>query len=108
MPMRSTPRKTVHRRELLRGLAGAAMAIVPLAATGRLALAAGSPPAPVADSPSVRAASTTIQEDPMTATTPSGATSNPTVVLVHGAFAESSSWDGVVDKLLAEGYPVVA
>jgi pimeloyl-ACP methyl ester carboxylesterase len=31
-----------------------------------------------------------------------------TVVLVHGAFAESSSWDAVVTKLLAQGYPVVA
>jgi pimeloyl-ACP methyl ester carboxylesterase len=32
----------------------------------------------------------------------------PTIVLVHGAFAESSSWNGVVAELLAEGYPVVA
>jgi pimeloyl-ACP methyl ester carboxylesterase len=32
----------------------------------------------------------------------------PTIVLVHGAFAESSSWDGVVDRLLAEGHRVVA
>jgi pimeloyl-ACP methyl ester carboxylesterase len=32
----------------------------------------------------------------------------PTIVLVHGAFAESSSWDGVAAKLLAQGYPVVA
>jgi pimeloyl-ACP methyl ester carboxylesterase len=32
----------------------------------------------------------------------------PTIVLVHGAFAESASWDGVVDSLLAEGYDVVA
>jgi pimeloyl-ACP methyl ester carboxylesterase len=32
----------------------------------------------------------------------------PTVVLVHGAFAESSSWSGVTTRLLAEGYPVVA
>ena len=32
----------------------------------------------------------------------------PTVVLVHGAFADSSSWDGVVSRLLAKGYPVVA
>lgn len=32
----------------------------------------------------------------------------PTVVLVHGAFAESSSWNGVASKLLAQGYPVVA
>src|SRR3954451_2666527 len=32
----------------------------------------------------------------------------PTIVLVHGAFAESASWDGVVDRLLAEGHRVVA
>jgi pimeloyl-ACP methyl ester carboxylesterase len=31
-----------------------------------------------------------------------------TVVLVHGAFADSSSWNGVVARLLAQGYPVVA
>jgi pimeloyl-ACP methyl ester carboxylesterase len=34
--------------------------------------------------------------------------SKPTVVLVHGAFAESSSWNRVTTKLLAKGYPVVA
>src|SRR5450432_21452 len=34
--------------------------------------------------------------------------SNITVVLVHGAFAESSSWDAVIPKLLAKGYNVVA
>ncbi|MEV7991290.1 alpha/beta hydrolase [Streptomyces sp. NPDC086077] len=32
----------------------------------------------------------------------------PTVVLVHGAFADSSSWSGVVEKLQADGYTVVA
>jgi pimeloyl-ACP methyl ester carboxylesterase len=32
----------------------------------------------------------------------------PTIVLVHGAFAESASWDGVVDHLLAAGHDVVA
>ena len=32
----------------------------------------------------------------------------PTVVLVHGAFAESSSWNGVIDRLVADGFPVVA
>ncbi len=32
----------------------------------------------------------------------------PTIVLVHGAFAESSSWNGVVTRLRAQGYPVVA
>lgn len=28
-------------------------------------------------------------------------------MLVHGAFADSSSWDGVTAKLLADGYPVI-
>jgi pimeloyl-ACP methyl ester carboxylesterase len=32
----------------------------------------------------------------------------PTFVLVHGAFADSSSWDRVVDPLMAEGRRVVA
>jgi pimeloyl-ACP methyl ester carboxylesterase len=32
----------------------------------------------------------------------------PTIVLVHGAFAESSSWNGVVAILQKQGYPVVA
>ncbi|MFD7136691.1 lipase family alpha/beta hydrolase [Streptomyces sp. NPDC059894] len=32
----------------------------------------------------------------------------PTVVLVHGAFADASSWKGVVKRLQADGYPVKA
>jgi pimeloyl-ACP methyl ester carboxylesterase len=32
----------------------------------------------------------------------------PTIVLVHGAFAESASWDRVVDPLLDAGHPVIA
>ena len=32
----------------------------------------------------------------------------PTIVLVHGAFAESSSWDGVVEPLQDAGHPVIA
>ncbi|MEV5383692.1 alpha/beta hydrolase [Streptomyces sp. NPDC052721] len=32
----------------------------------------------------------------------------PTVVLVHGAFADSTSWNGVVKRLRHDGYPVVA
>jgi pimeloyl-ACP methyl ester carboxylesterase len=32
----------------------------------------------------------------------------PTIILVHGAFAESSSWDGVIDPLLSAGHPVIA
>ncbi|WP_433308313.1 alpha/beta fold hydrolase [Micromonospora sp. CA-269861] len=32
----------------------------------------------------------------------------PTVVLVHGAFADSSSWNGVIAQLKRQGYPVIA
>jgi pimeloyl-ACP methyl ester carboxylesterase len=32
----------------------------------------------------------------------------PTVVLVHGAFADASSWNGVIPKLQADGYNVIA
>ncbi|AQA01723.1 alpha/beta hydrolase [Mycobacterium sp. MS1601] len=32
----------------------------------------------------------------------------PTVVLVHGAFADSSSWNGVIEDLQRDGYPVIA
>jgi pimeloyl-ACP methyl ester carboxylesterase len=35
-------------------------------------------------------------------------TAKPTVVLVHGAFADSSSWNGVIAILERDGYPVVA
>src|SRR5262249_30877744 len=31
----------------------------------------------------------------------------PTIVLVHGAFAESASWNGVIDPLQAAGHRVV-
>jgi pimeloyl-ACP methyl ester carboxylesterase len=34
--------------------------------------------------------------------------SQPTVVLVHGAFADASSWNGVIERLLAEGVQVTA
>ena len=43
----------------------------------------------------------------MTDATPA-ANSSPTVLLVHGAFADSSSWNGVIDRLLAGGHRVVA
>jgi pimeloyl-ACP methyl ester carboxylesterase len=32
----------------------------------------------------------------------------PTVVLVHGAFADGSSWNGVIERLQHQGYSVVA
>jgi pimeloyl-ACP methyl ester carboxylesterase len=36
------------------------------------------------------------------------AAGKPTVVLVHGAFADSSSWNGVIERLQAKGVPVKA
>ena len=38
----------------------------------------------------------------------SAQTAKPTVVLVHGAFADASSWNGVIRILEKDGYPVVA
>jgi len=36
------------------------------------------------------------------------APAKPTIVLVHGAFADSSSWNGVVTHLQHDGYTVIA
>lgn len=36
------------------------------------------------------------------------AAAKPTIVLVHGAFADAGSWNGVTSKLRAHGYPVIA
>lgn len=33
---------------------------------------------------------------------------NATIVLVHGAFADSSGWSAVIDQLQAAGFPVIA
>jgi pimeloyl-ACP methyl ester carboxylesterase len=41
-------------------------------------------------------------------TAPAQAAPKPTVVLVHGAWADSGAWDGVVARLDAKGYPVRA
>ena len=35
-------------------------------------------------------------------------TTKPTIVLVHGAFADGSSWDGVIKRLQRQGYRVEA
>src|SRR5580700_4224449 len=32
----------------------------------------------------------------------------PNIVLVHGAFADGSSWSGVIERLQADGYHVTA
>jgi pimeloyl-ACP methyl ester carboxylesterase len=46
------------------------------------------------------------QGDTMSQTSPD--TTFPTIVLVHGAFAESASWNGVIADLQRRGYPVLA
>src|SRR5271167_4026908 len=43
-----------------------------------------------------------------TSARPRAARVKPTVVLVHGAWADASSWDGVISRLQADGYTVVA
>jgi pimeloyl-ACP methyl ester carboxylesterase len=45
------------------------------------------------------------QEDVMSENNASG---KPTIVLVHGAFADSSGWNEIISRLLTLGYPVVA
>src|SRR5688572_32921756 len=39
---------------------------------------------------------------------PGSGEARPTIVLVHGAFAESSSWDPVIERLASRGYRVIA
>src|ERR671910_902511 len=41
-------------------------------------------------------------------TNPQDGAAGPTVVLVHGAFADASSWNAVVERLQAEGVQVTA
>jgi pimeloyl-ACP methyl ester carboxylesterase len=36
------------------------------------------------------------------------ADAKPTIVLVHGAFADGSSWNGVIERLQRQGYTVIA
>jgi pimeloyl-ACP methyl ester carboxylesterase len=44
----------------------------------------------------------------LNATPGRAAETKPTIVLVHGAFADGSSWNGVIAKLEKDGYKVVA
>ncbi|MFD6452880.1 MULTISPECIES: alpha/beta hydrolase [unclassified Nocardia] len=44
---------------------------------------------------------------PAPTTTAAAAVAKPTIVLVHGSFSDSSSWDTVAGKLRAQGYQVV-
>lgn len=72
-----------------------------LAVAGAAALAAVAVPAlassPSDDGKTVAAAAAASHSAP-----------KPTVLLVHGAWADSSSWSPVIDRLQAQGYPVQA
>src|SRR5258706_5901897 len=67
--------------------AGTAAAIA-VSASGTASAAPGSAPAAVA-------ARSTLQV-------------KPTVVLVHGGFADGSNWNGVIERLTKDGFPVIA
>lgn len=43
-----------------------------------------------------------------TTSAPTASTDTPTIVLVHGAFADSSSWNEVIARLHGDGFPVIA
>jgi pimeloyl-ACP methyl ester carboxylesterase len=45
---------------------------------------------------------------PMVSARPDRASIKPTVVLVHGAFADASGWAGVIGRLQQRGYTVIA
>jgi len=87
-------------RRLTLFVAPAAIAAVLLAS---LAGSAGSTGAP-SKAPAARAV---VAGHPSHPSHPSPAT-KPTVVLVHGAFADASGWAGVITRLQDDGYPVIA
>src|SRR5262245_35705109 len=87
-------RRTVFRRAVSAG----AMTALSTVGLHRDGVAAGSNARSLVSAP---------QGVPMTQATP-GTGGAPTVVLVHGAFADASGWAGVITALSAEGITVVA
>jgi pimeloyl-ACP methyl ester carboxylesterase len=75
------------------------------------ALAAGLAALLLLGTSSLTAAAPTLGAEARGASGPASApppTEKPTVVLVHGAFADSSGWNAVASRLLGKGYPVIA
>ena len=96
----------VRKGHLLFGVGAAAAACLAVVSVGAVLPASAQSTAPGGPVTLLAAASTG---------TPSAITEStrwssprPTVVLVHGAWADASSWDGVIDRLRQAGYPVVA
>src|SRR5262245_33503945 len=93
----------LSRRSVVGRLAGASAAIAASAAGVRVFPDAAQAATSFAGSSAVK----TQEESHMTDATPTAA-APITVVLVHGAFADGSSWTGVIERLQAEGIAVVA
>ncbi len=74
------------------------------ASMGRLLSTRAPPPTPATDR--TRRPMREPEEPTLSTTDPSAA--RPTIVLVHGAFAESSSWNTVITPLLEAGYKALA
>lgn len=89
----STPTNPRRSRSLRRTVVFALSAL----ALTAIPIAAHAVTGPTATTASTRSAGATTHDGP-----------KPTVVLVHGAFADSSGWYGVMDKLRKDGYPVRA
>ena len=111
--MTRTPTKVVARIPLRRRAVQAAVALLlvaPLAAATQSSSGAAGVPGSVAKRATSSVGGWTqlrhsLKPQPIPSAT---AGSKPTIVLVHGAFADSSGWDATVAQLSADGYPVVA
>lgn len=76
-----------------------------LALTAAFATAAAAQTTPAAKTAS---AAKTVTTAKMTASTAAAPESKPTIVLVSGAFEDSTSWSGEITQLQKDGYPVIA
>ena len=81
-----------------------AAAGVSLAVAGTLLGAGLAGSATAATAATATTTATTVRHAPSSGT----AAAKPTIVLVHGAWADSSSWNGVIERLQALGYTVDA
>ena len=90
----------MRHRILTRPLSAVLLALT-LVGTLFAAATSGSPPGPPAPASQANATRHPGPGHP-------GPADRPTVVLVHGAFADSSGWEAVASRLMDQGYPVVA
>jgi pimeloyl-ACP methyl ester carboxylesterase len=87
-----------HSKRLTYGLSTAAAALLGATAFATLA--------PSASASASTSTATAVTQTVASATRHHGP--KPTVVLIHGGFADASNWNGVIERLEAQGYPVMA